>query len=311
MILVSIIIVNYNGDKLLDDCLSSIELFTTGINYEIIIVDNNSTQGNVDTIVRKYKNTFLVKNDKNEGFSKANNIGLKYANGSYILFLNNDTIFLENSINKIIQFINKNDLGECIIGCKLFHKDNSEQLSVVDFFNLWNLIGENFFLYLIFKKSKLFNRFHFHYKQITEPIEADFMRGAFLICTASLVKKLDGFDQRFFFYGEETDLCYRAKKVGAKILFYPFTSIIHIGGATTSKNNWFKFKNANIAKIQFFQKHFSGIKFFLSILIHYFGIMLRIPIYFIMGIFKFDTLTFLKSFYYFRALFAYPKNNFK
>lgn len=306
----SIIIVNYNCFDILNDCLSSIQQFTHGCSYEIIVVDNASSEGDIEEISSKYSNVILIKNKTNVGFAQANNIGLEKASGKYILFLNNDTRFLENTIKIIFDFAESLN-QDAFVGSKLLNSDGSYQISIVDFDNVINSFGENFFIYKVFPKSKLFNRFHLNYKEITQPIQVDVIKGAFIFCHAEAVKRLKGFDSKFYFYGEETDLCFRFKKSGGKIYYYPLTSIYHIGGATTDKDLWFKYKNQSIAKIQIYQKHYFGMKGFLLKTFHFIGILLRVVLYFITGILKFKSYLIKKSFYYLRCLFIYPRNVFK
>lgn len=309
MIQISIVIVNYKAYDLLKDCLNSIYTYTIDVSFEIILVDNNSDEDKLLDIVKKYTSLRIIAINHAVGFAEANNRAIEVANGKYILFLNNDTIFVENTLRILWEYAEKIE-EDLAIGCRLLNKDGSNQISIVDFFNIYNLVGESFFLYKLFPKSKLLNRNHFNYKQIHSPLEVDYVKGAFIFCNLTLVKNLEGFDDRFYFYGEEVDLCYRAKLTGAKIIYYPGTSIIHLGGATTKNNLWFMFKNQKIATVRFFQKHFHGLWFSLAIFIYHVGILIRIPIYLIGSIFSFNLFLFRKSFYYLRQLFIYPKNVF-
>ncbi|MBL1212940.1 MAG: glycosyltransferase family 2 protein [Ignavibacteriae bacterium] len=309
MLNVSIIIINYNSFGLLKDCLESIFNFTVDFNYEIILIDNASTEGDVEEVTKKFENIKLIKNKKNLGFAAANNQGIKIAKGKYILLLNNDTEFQEDSISKVYDFAESTS-EKLFIGCKLLNKDGSHQESVADFPTLLNTFMESFFLYKLFPKKKNFNKFHLNYKSTYTPTETDVIKGAFMFCDTKSIKKLGGFDERFFFYSEEVDLCKRFKDEGGKVIYYPKTSIYHFEGSGSSNNLWFRFKNLGIAKIQYFQKHFKGIKFFLIVAIHYIGIILRIPFYLITGLFGLNKFQILKSFYFFRQLFVYPKNIF-
>jgi GT2 family glycosyltransferase len=306
---VSIIIVSYNCLNILDDCLKSLFFHTKDISFEIIVVDNNSTEGSVDAIIKKYPEVKLIKNDTNRGFSAANNQGISVANGKYFLFLNNDTVLLENTIKAVYNFSERMN-EDVIVGCKLLNSDKSLQASIDCFPTVWNTFTENFFLYKLFPKSGFFNKYYINYQFSETPCIVDVVKGAFLFASAKIIKKYNGFDERFFFYAEETDLCYRFSKDGGKVYFYPETAIIHLGGATTDKYQWFKFKNQTIAATQFFQKHFTGLKYFSVILIRYAGLTVRIPLYFIMGCLLLNKNLFLKSYYYFRQLFIYPKNLF-
>lgn len=306
---VSIIIVNYNGLTLLDQCLESLEKFTNDVSYEIIVVDNNSTEGNVSAVVNKYKNTFLIENEKNLGYGAANNIGSRRAKGKYLLILNNDVLFIESSIKLIMDFVKKGT-REVIVGCRLLNNDSTYQISVSAFPTIWNTVGENFFLYKIFPRSKLLNKYYFNYIELQETQPVDVVKGAFLFFSKESFEKLNGFDERFYFYSEETDFCYRFKKEIGEVLYYPFTSVIHFGGATTDDNLWYKFKNQCIAHIQLYQKHFTGMKFLTVVFSHYLGLILRSIFYLIGGIISFNKGLIIKAYYFFRQIFVYPKNLF-
>ena len=148
-------------------------------------------------------------------------------------------------------------------------------------------------------------------KKITEVVETDVVIGAFLFCKFSLLKKLGGFDERFFFYSEETDLCYRLKKEGGKVIYFPETSVLHVKAATVNKNLWFKYLNQSVAQIKFFQKHFNRPELIFSLAIHYLGIFVRIPLSFIGGLISLNKELIWRSYYYLRLLFIYPENKFK
>jgi len=309
MIDVSIIIVNYNCLDILDNCLRTLFEHTKGITFQIIIVDNNTTQGSVDDIVGKYKDVLLIKNDTNKGFAAANNQALPYVKGKYILYLNNDTVFIENVIKTVFDFA-ESLKEEAIIGCKLLNSDLSLQESIVRFPTIWNVFSQSFFLYKAFPKSALFNRFFIGNLHLNAPSSVDVVKGAFFFANTSLIQKFNGFDERFYFYSEETDLCYRTWKDGIKTYFFPLASIIHIGGVATDLDQWFKFKNDSVADIQFFQKHFHSFSFALFLVIRYLGKIIRIPLYALIGIFTFRKKLLIKSYYYFKQLFVYPKNVF-
>ncbi len=307
---ISIVIVNYNSFNQLENCIKSILNFTHDCTYEIIVIDNASNEGNVENITIKYSQTLLLKNEKNIGFAAANNVGFKTAKGKYILILNNDTVFYENTLKILYDFAEQLK-QEVFIGCKLLNEDGSHQISLVDFDTIINSFGENFFIYKLFPKSKSLNRFHLNFKKISSPIKVDVVKGAFIFCSSNAIRKLSGFDENFFFYGEETDLCQRFKAAGGKVFYFPMTSIYHIGGVTTDKNLWFKFRNQSVAKIKIYQKHYEGIEKFSLLLFHFLGILIRVPVYLGGGISTFNFSLIKKSYYYFRTFFIYPKNNFK
>jgi GT2 family glycosyltransferase len=307
---VSVVIVNYNSFDLLNKCINSLIEFTKEVSCEIIVIDNNSTVGNIDDAVSDFDEIILIKNKKNVGFGAANNQGLKIAKGKYVLFLNNDTVLLENSIKRVFDFaetLNENS----IIGCKLLNEDKSLQHSVYDFPSLLNIFTSNFFLYSLFPNSKLFTKYHMMNRKINEITEVDVVTGAFLFSTKNKMQEIGGFDERFFFYNEETDLCYRFKKNGGKIYYFPETALIHLKGGTANKVSWFAYRNQSISTIKFFQKHFAGLKYFSAVLFHYLGIFIRIPTFLLIGLITINRTLIIKSFYYLKLLFIFPQNLFK
>lgn len=306
---VSVIIVNYNSFQLLNETLSSLVEHTKGLTYEVIVVDNNS-EGKIESVTQHYPDIKLIKNNINKGFAAANNQAVDIAIGDYLLFLNNDIKFIENAVKNVFEFA-KNINEKVIIGIQLLNEDRSKQESVVDFPSVWNAFTENFFLYKIFKRSKLFNKYYQNEIELTKPTFVDVIRGAFMFCPKDEIVKLGGFDVRFFFYSEETDLCYRFRIYEGKVIFLPSIKIIHYGGGATDNDPWFKFKNQTIGKIQFYQKHFRGIRFITVILIHWLGLILRGIIFSISGILTINKKLFMKGIYFFKQVTVYPQNQFK
>jgi GT2 family glycosyltransferase len=233
-ITVSVVIVNYNNFELLDNCLSSLFKYNNGEKLEVIVIDNNSTEVNIEQFEQRYP-IKLIMNSRNKGFAVANNIGLKYASGKYVLFLNNDVEFIENSIDKIIDFTELKS-EPLFIGCQLLNVDNTLQESVSDFPTLANILGENFFLHKLLPHSNTLNKYHKNLFNGDSPVEVDVIKGAFMFCERKALEQLNGFDTKFFFYSEEVDLCYRFKKNKGKIYFYPGTSIIHYENSNKNKD---------------------------------------------------------------------------
>ena len=307
---VSIVIINYYSTELLEGCLYSIYKHTRGINFEIILVDNGSVAGELENFLTKYPGIKLIKNNTNNGFGAANNQGVELANGKYLLFLNNDTLLQENSIKQVFDYA-ESKKNNTIIGCKLLNEDKSIQKSVFDFPTLANVFTSNFFLYLLFPKSKYFNKYHLMNKGINRITEVEVVTGAFLFLPKTTFTMLGGFDERFFFYMDETDLCYRHKQNDRKVIYYPETSVIHFKGKSANGESWFKNKYQSISTIKFFQKHFTGLKYFLLLFFHYTGIIFRVPLFFISGILLMKKDLVKRSLYYVRLIFVCPANEFK
>ena len=307
---VSVIIVNYNSTGLLKNCINSVNAFTKEINYEIIVVDNNSMEGDIDVQLKNFDRVKLIKNDVNKGFGAANNQGVKIAKGKYVLLLNNDTVLFENTIKEVFGYAELID-EKNIIGCKLLNEDKSVQKSVYDFPSVLNVFTSNFLLYLLFPKSKYFNKYHLMNNGINKITKVDVVTGAFLFMNRKSFEALNGFDERFFFYMEDTDLCYRHKINGGKVVYHPETSIIHLKGKSAKGESWFKNKHQSLSTIKFFQKHFNGLEYFLLIFYHYSGLIIRIPVYILVGILLIHKNLIKRGFFYFRLIFLYPANQFK
>jgi len=258
---ISIVIISYNTKKLTGDCVKSIVEGTKGTKYEIIVVDNNSTDGSTETL-KKLQNSKtpklqlkLIENQTNLGFGRANNQGIKKAKGRYVLFLNSDTVVNDNVIGEMVEWMDENkDIG--IASCALRNRDGSLQGTGGHFPTLarvftWMTIQDIPFVDKLIKpfhpmKEKSFVKGESFYEKEKE---IDWITGAFFLMRKEVSKQVGGFDEDYFMYTEEVDLCYRSKKVGWKIYYNPKWSITHLGGASGKK--W-----------SFVTREFDGVKLF-------------------------------------------------
>ena len=208
----SIVIVNWNTEKLLMNCINSIKNETRNISYEIIVYDNNSHDGSIRYIEEIYDDIIIIKGKENLGFSKANNRAVEVANGKYILLLNPDTIIIENSIEKTFEFMKKIKNENALVGCKLLNKDLSIQLSAACFPTLYN--------YTIGKTSDIEMNSYTH--------ECDWIMGAFMMLSKDLYKRVNGFEEVYFMYCEDMDLCYKINKNLGQVYFFNDAKTIHL-----------------------------------------------------------------------------------
>jgi len=255
--MLSIIIPSFNTRNLLETCLDSIIKHSKNLQYEIIIVDNASNYDiakQLDSFKRKTKaRIVLVKNSSNLGFARACNQGIKNSSGEFILFLNSDTEFVDNALQKSLNFLNSNQNFD-ILGCQLLNKDNTIQPSA-GFFPKLRQIGLMMFF---IDDIPLINRFinPYHQNRISfykKTQKVDWVTGAFLLAKADIFKKINGFDEDYFMYAEEVDLCFRAKKTGFEVVYYPGAKIIHHKEASPRELS----QNAVIAE-------FKGLKLFFA-----------------------------------------------
>ncbi|MEX1190259.1 MAG: glycosyltransferase family 2 protein [Bacteroidia bacterium] len=246
---VSVVIVSYNVKDLLEKCLDSIYSQHSKLSLEVIVLENASSDGSADFIEWKYPQVTLVRNEKNEGFPKANNQGFALAKGKYILMLNPDTEFIDNGIEHMYDFLEKNQaIG--LIAPKLLNSDKSLQLSTWRFPTLYSVFCELFFLNSL-------NQKHFYSdKNLDEPFQADSFSGAALFFKSSLLKSAKGLDESMFWI-EDIDFCFRLTREGFAMQYRPEIQVIHHSGQSAKKNYNISLSNQIFNKIKFFRKHHS------------------------------------------------------
>ncbi len=230
----SIIIISWNAEELLTKCLESIQRYYSSYltEWEVFVVDNNSSDKSRD-VAKSFSFVNLIENKENKGFAYANNQAFRISTGEHVLFLNPDTEFIDQSLLKLFDlFREKNHIG--IIGCSLRYPDMSIQpsvrkdISIVD--QLLVLLKiPNFFPSFI--NSYLMKDFDYSIIQ-----RVDSVMGAFMFCSRRLLEEFGGFDERFWIWMEDADLCFNAKKKGYTVLYYPHTRIIHVKGESFAKH---------------------------------------------------------------------------
>lgn len=241
----SIIIVNFNTKSLTKNCLDSIFFNCLESDFEIIAVDNNSQDGSIEMLKKDFGDKIkLIANSKNIGFGSANNQAAKIAQGEYLFFLNSDTVVKSDILSPIKQFLSNNkEVG--IISPKLLLEDGSEQERAYgEFPNLFNVVAEKF------KNQKI---------EEIKPFEVDWVSGAALIIRKDIFCEINGFDEKFFMYFEDIDLCKRVKDLGFKAVVYPAAPIAHLCGKSIKKFNKRKeyyYKSQDY----FYKKHYGKLK---------------------------------------------------
>ncbi|MGK0411969.1 MAG: GT2 family glycosyltransferase [Polaribacter sp.] len=220
----SIIIVNYNGKHYLKDCLDSIDLHCSSFSYEIIMVDNNSTDGSQEHITLNYPEVELFQEKENLGFGKANNLGVQHSKGDNILLLNNDTILLQD-IYPVLKEVKKEEIG--VVGIYMFNADRQYISSVGKFPKPLDLIR----LSNLNEKREEFITGKFD----KNSYEVDWVSGSFMMIKRKDWNLIGGFDEDFFMYVEDVDLCKRISNLGKKIIFLSKIPYIHFIGFNKSR----------------------------------------------------------------------------
>lgn len=240
----SIIIVSYNTRELLRDCLLSLlGPGKPGRPFEVIVVDNASTDGTVEMLEKDFKKVVLIKNRENAGFGRANNTGIKSARGDFLLLLNSDTVVKKGAVDRLLEFI-KSRPKAGIAGPKLLYGDGTVQPSVSTFPNLWREFLRMFRIKKIVPREwvrkvalehGIFGptvRSYFM-AELPSTIEVDAVNGACMMIRREAMDAAGGFDENYFMYVEDMDLCRTFRDKGWKIFYYPDAEIFHWVGKSS------------------------------------------------------------------------------
>lgn len=224
----SIVIVNYNTKKLTEQAVKSIMETTTGIDYEIIVVDNSSKPSEYFNM-SDFRVKILSKVE-NKGFGHACNIGTNIAIGRYILYLNSDTIMQRGTLKGAVEYMDSHRETGCL-GIKTLLSDGSfDHGCKRGFPTPFNSLCYVLKLHKLFPKSKKFGGYTLSYLSENETHEVDSVSGAFMLIPAAVLNRVGLFDDSIFMYGEDIDLCYRIKKAGYKVVYYSKVQMIHLKG---------------------------------------------------------------------------------
>src|SRR5690606_4276397 len=299
MIDVSIVIVNYNVKDLVDNCIASIyKSNTANHSFEIFLVDNNSIDGSAGFIREKYPDVIVIENEENIGFSKANNLALRRASGNYILILNPDTILEEGTFSKMIRFCEDNQNAGAVTSRLILANGQLDSACKRSFPTPGVAIPRMLGLSGLFPKSKLFGKYNLSYLDENQTHKVDAICGAFMFIPKEALNKAGLFDEEYFMYGEDLDLCFRINKSGYDIYYYPGVTTVHLKGASTKKTNISCVNNFYGPMDIFVRKNFTGVPKLLSVFIR-FGILFRSSISYLkraFGFFLFPLIDFILVF---------------
>jgi len=253
---VSIIIVNWNTKELLRDCLSSVYEHAGDIDYEIIVIDNASTDGSAEMVKNDFGQVILIENTENRGFAAANNQGMAVAKGRYVLLLNSDTIVLDNAIAKTVRFADENPRA-AVTGCRVLNPDRTLQRTCFRFPSILNMLLSSTYLYKLFPKNRFFGREQMTWWDRNDVRQVDVVTGCYMLVRREAIEQVGMMDEGFFIYGEETDWCYRFKNEGWKVMFAPIGQIIHFGGQSTAQRPVAMIVQLRLSILKFMKKHYS------------------------------------------------------
>ena len=229
----SIVIVNWNAGDYLRKCLESIYVNSEALALEILVVDNGSSDGSVEMLRERFPNVALIENKDNPGFGAANNQALKGCASDFVLILNPDTEVSAGALAAMVNFLRQNaKVGA--VGAKLLNANKTIQLTCAR--NFPTILSEFFWLTTLvrrFPENRIIGGYLMSYWDHNDKREVDCLSGACIMARLEVLRKLDYFDEDYFIYGEDVDLCYRIKKAGWQIWYLPEAEITHYGGGSS------------------------------------------------------------------------------
>ncbi len=249
MIEFSLILISYNKPEMLKQTLKSLIDNIKSTNYEIIVVDNASTENNIKMIEQNFPNVVLIKNNTNLGFGKANNIGMENAKSEYLFFVNSDVILIDDPTEKMLQFY-KDTSNIGLLGAQLLNSDMTKQESFYSFPSVTKRIVE------LTGMKKFFKKFYRDLKTGTSNFfEIDSIVGAFFLVSKDVFEKIGKFDTFYFMYVEDVDISVQSRIHGYRNFLYAESKIIHLGKNHEFVENIFLFENRNKGLIHYYKKN--------------------------------------------------------
>jgi hypothetical protein len=269
---ISIVIVNYNVKELLVKCIASILKYTTNnIKYEIIVVDNHSSDGSVDEIKLKFSQVTLIANKFNAGFPHANNQAFAIAKGKYIFMLNPDTEFIDDALLGLYNFAESHP-EVSLLAPALLNTDLTHQQSVWRFPTLFYVFCEMHYMNSFLKRK------NYSDKNLSKSFEAESFSGAAIFFKKAVFDQIGMLDETMFWI-EDVEFCYRAYHANLKLIYYPDIKVIHHVGQSAKKNYKISISNQIFNKIKFFRKHHSVLAYWSTIFLSFYHVFLKLIIF--------------------------------
>lgn len=251
----SVIIVAYNSCDFIPACLKSVRDASEGLDTQVIVLDNGSPEPISAEIKAFFPEVLWIDSKENLGFGKGCNLAVKSATNPYLFFINPDTLVSKDSFRKMLEFVQEHpETG--LAGSRILNEDGSLQLACRRSFpTTFSAIAKTVGLAALFPKSKLFASYNMTYADPEQVTEVDAISGSFFCMRSDLYRELNGFDEDFFMYGEDLDLCFRAKVAGFKNYYTPATNILHFKGQSCKTRRWKSYVDFYKAMIIFVRKH--------------------------------------------------------
>ena len=253
---VSVVIVNWNTAAMLMRCLKAVFDTVRNLRFEVIVVDNASSDDSVRACRLNFPSVKIIANAENVGFAKANNQAIVASEGQYILLLNSDAFVHSGSVEKVVHFMDAHDkVGAA--GCKLVYENGDLQRSCTAFPTVFTELWQGLYLDRIFSRSKLFGQYWMTYWDMCDSRPVDCVMGAFIMLRRVALDEIGVLDEGFFFYSEEVDLCYRLWRSGWLVYYVADGSATHIWGGSERQSLSKRLVQLYTSRLYFFRKHYS------------------------------------------------------
>ncbi len=260
----TVIIVNYNVKFFVEQCLDSLERALDGIDSEVFVVDNHSSDGSIEYLKPRFTKVIFIESNHNLGFARANNMAIRQAEGQYVLLLNPDTFVGEQTIKQAIEFMDQHPKAGGA-GVKMFNTDGTKALEsrrglptpLTSFYKMCGLCSK-------FPESRRFGKYYMGYLSWDKPERIDIISGAFCLMRKEALDKAGHLDEDFFMYGEDIDLSYRLLKAGYDNWYLPLP-ILHYKGESTHKSSFRYVHVFYQAMLIFFKKHYGHMRLWVTL----------------------------------------------
>ena len=251
----SIVIVSWNAKKFVDECLESLRAFSSKSDVEIFVVDNASTDGTPELVRDAYPEVTLIRNEKNVGFARANNIAIARSTGKYVALVNSDVRVLEGCLEKMINFMESHPkVG--VSGPRMIGPTGVSARSYMSAPTLWRSFCRALALDVVFPNSKVLGSYTMPYFKRDQTTEVDILNGWFWMTRREALDQVGLLDETFFMYGEDIDWCKRFHDAGWGVVYFPEAESIHYGGASSARAPVRFYIEMQRANLQYWKKHF-------------------------------------------------------
>lgn len=270
----SVVIVSYNVRGHLERCLRSIFSRSHKHEFEVLVVDNASRDDSAAMVQSHYPQAKLIVNARNRGFAAANNQGIAASRGRYVLLLNPDSEVVKSALDDLVALMDSLPSAERvgIVSAKVYGSDGKMQVSCCPFLTTASTLSRVFYLAKMFPHSRSLARHRFSVVDWDRPAWTDWVTGACLMIRREVIEQIGLMDEGFFLYYEEVDWCFRAKRAGWKVLYWPGASVIHFGSKSVAQAQSLAFEHSIAGLLRYYAKHHRRF----DVLAVHFAVLLRL-----------------------------------